>query len=163
MTPRFNSFLPFIFQHECVFAKGHWGDYKYVIAEEVEGDDGGVTKWGCDFREFGQSPFNLTKDAIRNLTMQGATELYWKNWDRLHVEVMQYPLGEAWFNCKVVSGSRQANLILNRTNHDASAFIKDQKRVNRLIVANHPYDQKFLAGWDNRLDDLAKYLHITGS
>jgi len=160
MTQRFKSFLPFIFEHECVFAKGHYGDYKFVVAEEVEGDDGGVTKWGCDFREFKESPFNLSVDDIRNLTMDGATNLYWRNWNRFHVEDMKYPLGEVWFNCKIVSGVKQANLILNRTNHDPIAFINDQKRVNSLIVEKHPYDQKFLAGWNKRLEDLACFVHV---
>jgi len=161
MTERFKKFLPFIFEHECVFAKGHWGDYKFVIAEEVEGDDGGVTKWGCDYREFSESPFNLTKDDIRNLTMEGATNLYWKNWERYHVESFNYPLGEVWFNCKIVSGVKQANLILYRTDSNAQKFLVDQKRVNKLIVQHHPYDQKFLAGWDSRIDDLAKFIRIS--
>jgi hypothetical protein len=160
MTPRFKSFLPFIFQHECVFAKGHWGDYKYVIAEEVEGDRGGVTKWGCDLREFGEKPFNLTADDIRNLDMQGATNLYWANWVRFHVEDKPYPLGEVWFNCKVVSGAGQANKILHRTN-GAKAFILDQKQVNALIVERHPSDQKFINGWNKRLDELASFVHIS--
>lgn len=161
MTPRFKAFLPFIFSHECVFAKGHWGDYNYVIAEEVEGDDGGVTKWGCDYREFSEKPFNLTKDDIRNLTQEGATDLYWQNWERFHVENLAYPLGEVWFNCKIVCGVKQANLILHRTDNDAKKFLTDQKRVNSLIVKNHPYDQKFLAGWNNRIDDLARFVHVT--
>jgi lysozyme family protein len=160
MTPRFSNFLPFIFEHECVFAKGHYGDYQYVIAEEVEGDDGGVTKWGIDYREFSEKPFFLTKDDIRNLTQEGATDLYWRNWQRFHVEDLAYPLGEVWFNCKVVSGVNQANRILNRTGHDAKRFILDQKRVNQLIVDAHPYDKKFLKGWNARLEDLCKYLNI---
>jgi lysozyme family protein len=160
MTQRFKDFLPFIFSHECVFSRGHYGDYNYVIAEEVEGDDGGITKWGCDYREFSEPPFNLTKDDIRNLTMEGATDLYWRNWNRFHIEDMNYPIGEVWFNCKIVSGVKQANLILSRTNQDAMAFIKDQKRVNQIIVHNHPYDAKFLSGWNNRLDDLVRFLHI---
>ena len=161
MTQRFRTFLPFIFEHECVFARGHYGDYNFVIPEEVKGDDGGITKWGCDLREFGESPFNLSADDIRNLTMDGATNLYWRNWNRFHVEDMNYPLGEVWFNCKVVSGVKQANLILNRTGNDAAAFIKDQKRVNSLIVKAHPYDEKFLKGWNARLYDLAKFVHIS--
>ena len=163
MTERFKTFLPFIFSHECVFAKGHYGDYNYVIAEEVKGDAGGVTKWGCDFREFSESPFNLSVDDIRNLDMQGATNLYWRNWNRFHCEDMAYPLGEVWFNCKIVSGVKQANLILSRTNKNAMAFINDQKRVNSLIVKAHPVDEKFLAGWNNRLDDEIKYLHLNAS
>jgi lysozyme family protein len=163
MTQRFKAFLPFIFEHECVFAKGHWGDYRYVIAEEVKGDDGGITKWGCDIREFGEKPFNLTATDIRNLTMEGSTDLYWMNWQRFHVEDMKYTLGEVWFNCKIVSGAKQANLILGRTNNSPAAFIKDQKRVNRLIVDRHPYDKQFLAAWDNRLDDLAKFVHVKQS
>jgi lysozyme family protein len=160
MTPRFNSFLPFIFEHECVFAKGHWGDYRYVIAEEVEGDAGGITKWGCDYREFSKAPFNLTRDDIRNLDKDGATNLYWKNWNRFHVEDKPYPLGEVWFNCKVVSGAGEADLIASRT-HGAAAFINDQKRVNSLIVERHPQDEQFLRGWNQRLADLADFLHIS--
>jgi len=161
MTQRFSNFLPFIFQHECEFAKGHYGDYNYVIAEEVAGDDGGVTKWGCDYREFSEKPFSLTKDDIRNLTREGATKLYWYNWDKYHVDQMPEKVGEVWFNCKVVSGANQAYKILYRTGNNAAKFIADQKRVNSMIVEAHPNDQKFLAGWNNRLDDLEKYLHIT--
>lgn len=161
MTERFKTFLPFIFSHECVFAKGHYGDYNYVIAEEVKGDAGGITKWGIDYREFSRPPFSMTRDQIRNLSMQDATNLYWTNWQRFHVERMPYPLGEAWFNCKIVSGEKQADLILNRINGSPAAFIQDQKRVNSLIVKNHPEDQKFLAGWNNRLDDLSRFLHIS--
>ena len=160
MTIRFKNFLPFIFSHECAFSKGHYGDYRFVIAEEVKGDAGGITKWGCDFREFSESPFNLSVDDIRNLTMEGATNLYWRNWDTLHVEQLPFPLGEVWFNCKVVCGKSQANRILNRTGQSAVSFISDQKRVNSLIVKAHPEDQKFLSGWNNRLDDLSKYLHL---
>ena len=163
MTQRFRYFLPFIFEHECVFAKGHYGDYKFVVAEEVKGDRGGITKWGCDIREFGESPFNLSVDDIRNLTMDKATNLYWRNWNRFHVEDMKYPLGEAWFNCKIVSGKKQADLILNRTSQDAAKFIKDQEKVNLLIVKANPTDQKFLAGWQNRLAELRKFLHIQSS
>ena len=163
MTQRFRYFLPFIFEHECVFAKGHYGDYKFVVAEEVKGDRGGITKWGCDIREFGKSPFNLSVDDIRNLTMDKATNLYWRNWNRFHVEDMKYPLGEAWFNCKIVSGKKQADLILNRTSQDAAKFIKDQEKVNLLIVKANPTDQKFLAGWQNRLAELRKFLHIQSS
>jgi len=163
VTNRFKAFIPFIFSHECVFSKGHWGNYKYVIAEEVEGDRGGVTKWGCDLREFGEKPFNLTADDIRNLTMEQATDLYWRNWDRLHVESMRYPLGEVWFNCKIVSGANQANRILSRTGNDASRFIADQKKVNGLIIQNHPSDIKFLGGWNSRLDELALFVHISGA
>lgn len=163
MTQRFKDLLPFIFEHECVFAKGHYGDYKFVVAEEVKGDRGGITKWGCDIREFGKSPFNLSVDDIRNLTMDKATNLYWRNWNRFHVEDMKYPLGEAWFNCKIVSGKKQADLILNRTSQDAAKFIKDQEKVNLLIVKANPTDQKFLAGWQNRLAELRKFLHIQSS
>lgn len=161
MTPRFKLFLPFIFEHECVFAKGHYGDYAYVIPEEVKGDAGGVTKWGCDFREFSKPPFNLTADDIRHLSREQATNLYWINWDRFKVEAMPHPVGEVWFNCKVVSGDKQANLILDRTGDDAAKFIADQRRVNLMIVKRHPEDQKFLGGWNARLDDLAKYVGVT--
>jgi lysozyme family protein len=161
MTPRFKLFLPFIFEHECVFARGHYGDYAYVVPEEVDGDAGGVTKWGCDFREFSEKPFFLTKDDIRHLSKEKATDLYWRNWERYKVESMAYPLGEVWFNCKVVSGTKQANLILDRTHNSAAEFIQDQRRVNSLIVKAHPEDARFLNGWNNRLSDLSKFVGIT--
>jgi len=160
MTQRFKDFLPFIFDHECVYAKGHYGDLHFVIPEEVPGDAGGVTKFGCDYREFSNKPFFLTINDIRSLSLEHATDLYWQNWQRYHVENLAYPLGEVWFNCKVVSGAAQANRILERTEQNAAKFILDQKRVNSLIVKAHPEDAKFLNGWNNRLDDLAKFVHI---
>jgi len=58
-SDRFTTFLPFIFQWECVFdRKGN------VIAENVSGNGGGVTKCGID---------------VTSQRKQSTTQMNWEN------------------------------------------------------------------------------------
>src|SRR4051812_22569056 len=102
-TDRFINFLPFLFEWECVYdKKGN------VIAEDVAGDSGGVTKYGIDHSGHPE----LSPTQIRNLTKEQATAIYLKEWQKYGCERFQEPLGEVFFNCAVNCGLGRANKIL---------------------------------------------------
>lgn len=140
MTPRFLDFIPFILELEG-------SDY-----EDVPGDSGGPTKFGID------SASHPGVD-IRNLTREQAIAIYYQEWSREGCESLTYPMGELFFDCCVNSGYGEARQILARATTPA-AFVAEYDRVYRLIVANHPQDEKFLTGWLNRNQALRKRLGI---
>ena len=155
-SDRFSTFLPFIFEHECVFAKGHYGDYNYVIAEDVAGDAGGVTKWGIDN---GGHP-DLSASGIRALTKEQATAIYREEWEREGCEEHPFPLGEAFFDACVNAGRSRAQKILVASKDDAVAFIEERENFYRRLVDAKPALKKFLRGWLARTQDLKKFLGL---
>jgi Glycosyl hydrolase 108 len=159
MTPRFNKFLPFILSHETEFKSGHYGDYNFAVAEDDPDDPGGTTKFGVDYGEHKNRPFNMTEDHIRNLTLEGARHIYWQHWCLDKIELLPSLIGECYFNCATMSGVPQANLILNRT-HTAEEYIKDYLNVFDKIIARRPAAAKYRKGWRARLLDLSKFLNL---
>lgn len=152
-SERFLKFLPFIYQWECVFKKGHWGDMNYVIMEDVDGDAGGKTKYGIDQR--GQPHVD-----IKNLTEEEAREIYWNNyWQKYKCESYEDKLGECVMNCCVNAGYGRAKLILKDAK-TADEFIKEQENFYERLVQAKPKSKKFLRGWLNRTSDLRKFLNL---
>lgn len=152
-SDRFNKFIDFIWSWECVFAKGHYGDYNYVITENVDGDPGGLTKWGID--QNSQPHVN-----IKDLTQEGSKQIYWTNyWEKYKCESYAPGLGECVMNCCVNAGSGRANIIL-KTAKTADEFIKGQEDFYKRLVNQKPSFQKFLKGWLNRTAALRKFLNL---
>jgi hypothetical protein len=59
----FNLAIAFILPHEEEFARGYWGDERFVVVENVPGDDGGLTKYGIDEESHPDVDIaNLTRD-----------------------------------------------------------------------------------------------------
>src|ERR1700686_3721443 len=69
MKENFQRGLKFVLNHECVFAKGHDGDFNFVVVEDVPGDSGGLTKFGID--QASNPDVN-----IRALDYDGAARIY---------------------------------------------------------------------------------------
>ena len=159
MTPRFNNFVPFVIKHEVVFKKGHYGDYNYVLCEHDPNDPGGTTKYGIDYGEHKESPWKMTEKTIENLTLDDATQVYWRHWCFDRAELMPPQIGECFFNCATMSGRNQAQLILNRTK-TAKEFLQDELNVFYKIVQRRPASSVYLSGWKARIYDLAKFLDI---
>ena len=67
----FRRALKFTLPWECVFAAGHDGDYDYVLAEDVDGDPGGTTKFGID-------QASHPSIQVEYLNLPRAMEIYWK-------------------------------------------------------------------------------------
>lgn len=107
MTTNFDRALKFVLEHECVFKKGHWGDWDYVVSENEENDPGGVTKWGLDARTHGP--------GVENLTMEQASEIYRREyWERNHCDELEWPLCAVHFDNCVNMGPGQAVKLLQR-------------------------------------------------
>lgn len=173
----FEKALDFVFDHECVYAKHHWGDENFVVSECVDGDDGGLTKFGIDQR----SHPNVD---IENLTKEAAAEIYRKEyWDKYHCGELEWPLCLAHFDGCVNTGSGQAIKFLQRVcqAYDDGAWgpntraavtaackVRGSETVTLQVLklreefynalAQKPGKAKFKDGWLNRVADLKKLI-----
>lgn len=180
-TQAFARAFAFIVPHEAEFARGHWGDLRYVVAENVPGDAGGLTKWGIDQR----SHPSLN---IASLTEEDARGIYHGEWLDHSCDLLPDPLAIAAFDVFVNGG--YAILWLQRAYNlyaKAGAVLKvdgyigpktvaalnaarpilqeqivrdflDERDDRFEALARQRGDQKFLAGWLQRDRDLAAYL-----
>jgi lysozyme family protein len=139
MTRRFLEFIPFIFKWE--------GGY-----DNDPDDPGGETKFGIDKRSHPDVD-------IRNLTREGATTIYWRDyWVKYGCEWLAGPLGEVFFNACVNCGASRARALLNATTAPPTAkgFLEAQEAFYRRLVTARPALKKFLRGWLNRTADLQR-------
>ena len=140
MTRRFLEFIPFIFKWE--------GGY-----DNDPDDPGGETKFGIDKRSHPDVD-------IRNLTREGATAIYWRDyWVKHGCEWLDQPLGEVFFNACVNCGAGRARTLLaaiTTTPPTATAFLEAQEAFYRRLVTARPALKKFLKGWLNRTADLQR-------
>ena len=175
----FQTAMAFILPSEVEFLKGHHGDYDYVRTENVDGDGGGLTKYGVDQRAH-------PGVDIAALDLDSALAIYWDEWQEHKLDQLPDKLAIAAFDVWVNGG--YANLWLqhayNETNApDADELVEDgnlgakslaalrdcdqdavlasflaqrQARFNRL--AKKPHLAKFLNGWTNRNEALAELL-----
>jgi lysozyme family protein len=178
----FQRAIAFILPHEEEFARGHWGDENFVIAENVSGDNGGLTKYGIDAKSHpGVDIARLDKPA--------AVAIYRQEWNWRNLDLLPDLLAVAAFDVYVNGGDPIAWLqhAWNATNPDGPTLMEDGElgphtlsalaicdqppilkifieernaRFERLAARNPQY-QKFLAGWEQRDTDLAKYLAVT--
>jgi lysozyme family protein len=176
----FNDAIAFVLPHEEEFARGHWGDENYVVAENVSGDAGGWTKYGID----ATSHPGLD---VRNLTRARAIALYWHEWQAHRLDLLPAPLAVALFDVWV-NGGHPIEWLQAALNHvenvkpplsidgglgpktlaavaaciDFSAvldyFIEERDTRFRALAQN-PARAKFLSGWLRRDIDLRAYLH----
>lgn len=159
ITDRFIKFIPFVFQWECVYKKGHHGDHNYVIHEEVDGDSGGVTKWGIDYKEYSSKPFILSIDEIKELKKEDAIHLYFYKWNKLNGELSKENTGEILFDTAINMGDSIAHSFLLKTS-DPNELLKLREERYNFLVEKNPKLFKFLKGWLNRIDSLKKFLHL---
>jgi lysozyme family protein len=172
----FEKALQFVFEHECEFKKGHYGDMDYVVSENVDNDPGGLTKWGLDQRSH--------KDvSIETLTKEQATEIYRKEyWERNYCDTLDWPLNKVHFDNCVNMGAGQAVKLLQRVcgAHDDGAWgpntkaavvaackvrsaevvakqvIEKKREFYEKLAEAKPALAKFKQGWLNRTNDLEK-------
>jgi lysozyme family protein len=172
----FNKALQFVLDHECVFAKHHYGDMAFVVSENEDNDPGGLTKFGIDRA----SHPNVD---VENLTLEQASEIYRKEyWDKFHCEELTWPLNAVHFDNCVNMGARQAVKLLQRSIgayddgswgpitkasvgaackvRGASAValnvIKIKREFYKDLAEQKPQLARFKEGWLNRTSDLEK-------
>lgn len=176
MMRNFEKALKFVLEHECEYKKGHWGDINYVVSENVEGDSGGLTKWGLDQRSHKEVD-------IESLTLEQASEIYRKEyWEKHNCDQMDWPLSAVHFDNCVNMGAGQAVKLLQRvcgTRDDgawgpntraamvaackvrsadvvAKQVIERKRQFYKDLVDAKPQLVKFEQGWMNRTNDLEK-------
>lgn len=174
MSKKFQDALLFVLEHEVVFAKGHYGDYKYVIPENVNGDPGGLTMWGIDQRSH-------PTVQIASLTLSQAADIYEKEyWDKGRCEDMPPMVALVHFDACVNTGIHQAGLWMQRVvgatpdgivgpltiEKMNRAISKDGEKALAIRLAEQrevfynalakqkPANEKFLAGWLTRVSDI---------
>lgn len=176
MSSDFERSLDFVFAHETVYAKGHYGDLAYAVVEDEEGDSGGRTKFGLDSASHPE--LDLDK-----LTAEDAALVYKREyWERAHCYELPWPLSQIQFDGAVNTGIGQQMKFLQRsvgviadgawgpntsraTGNKISEIglkalcilICDQKEAfYKSLVEKKPHLGRFLKGWLNRLNDLRK-------
>lgn len=158
MTEDFKKFLrEFIYPHEAAYRKGHYGDLNYVVFEDVKGDAGGVTKWGIDVA----SHRSLGEQGIKNLTIEQADEIYWKEFQDGGCDKLSYPLSYAYFDCQVNAGAGRARKLLIQSGNDAKKFCDARENFYHSLANHNPKLKKFEKGWVQRVIDIRKYLKLS--
>jgi len=164
-SPRFLKAVEFVIQHETEYARGHYGDMAFAIAEHVSGDAGGLTKWGIDQRSHPDV-------NVAELTLDAATNIYYHAyWLPSHAEELPLGIGEVIFDVKVNGGNgiKWLQEVINNlgipcgidgifgpatkaaAQKVGTAALKPlcnrREQYFRAIVDAHPLQSKFLAGW----------------
>lgn len=142
MTTRFlNQIIPWLFK---------WEGTKY---EDDPDDPGGETRYGIDKRSH-------PEEDIRNMTAQRATQIYWDEYYQKRLcGKMPIPMDWVLFNACVNCGWKRASKLLLESQGVPTRFIRAQADFYRRLAAFRPAAKKYLKGWLNRLNDLAK---VTG-
>lgn len=178
MTSRFLAFLPFVLAHETTFARNHDGDYAYAIAEHDPDDPGGTTKFGIDQRSHPDVD-------IEHLTLDRARQIYDRAyWGPSQAEVLPKGVGEVTFDSAVNCGTGKAVTWLQEVLADmghyhgaidarigpltvaaaaaveppqlVAALLAKRRHYYERLAATRPAMRKYLRGWINRIEDLAK-------
>jgi lysozyme family protein len=94
---------------ECVFQHGHYGDANFVVAENVKGDPGGVTKWGIDQRDHPSVDVRaLGLEQAQDIFHDGTRDLHGHleggEWTRICGEELEDDWSLALFDCAVNPG-----------------------------------------------------------
>ena len=142
MTKRFNSFIDFVLDHE--------GRYY----ENDKNDPGGETHFGIDKRSH-------PKVDIKNLTEDGAREIYFSEWQSARCGALAPRLGEVHFDSVVNTGSGRAKRFLAASHNDPKKYNDERIAFYERLVAAKPKFARYLKGWKRRVYDLNKYLSIT--
>jgi lysozyme family protein len=172
MSDPFRKAVGFVLPHECVYARGHYGDMAHVISEKVTGDAGGLTKWGIDQRSH-------PHEDIERLTQHQAEAIYWANYwlpskcGKLP-EAMAIALFDTGVNCGIGTAARMMQSALGVSIDGiigpktiAAAHAQGLPAVKEFLsqrdqhyhdLAAKPRLAQFLSGWLNRLRDLRKLL-----
>lgn len=112
-------------------------------------DTGGETNFGISKRAYP----NLD---IPNLTPEQAAAIYKRDyWDAINADQLPANIRELAFDAAVNQGVGWTKGALAQAGNDPQRFMQLREARYRDIVAANPSQQKFLAGWMNRLRDLA--------
>ncbi len=124
-------------------------------------DPGGETKYGISKRSYPDID-------IKSLTEEEARKIYQQDyWDKMGCPMMDKPLAIVAFDTAVNCGvgrTKKWMEILNVAKDDArrnaQALLQRRLVHYKTIVEKNPTLGKFSKGWNNRVNDLSKYIDI---
>jgi lysozyme family protein len=175
-SDKFLRAIKFVLPHEEEFARGHWDDENFVIAENVSGDSGGVTKYGIDAASH-------PGVDIKNLTRAGAIAIYWQEWCKYGIEALPAKIAIAQFDVRVNGGYAVKwlqralcacgfNVVVDGIMGPATitaanaapqacvvAYFLNERDARFKAIATGPRAE-FLAGWEQRDKDLRAFLGV---
>lgn len=115
-------------------------------------DPGGATKYGIDQRSHPHVD-------IRVLTEENARFIYEQEWTDSLAAHLDPPLASLYFDAEVNCGRASARRFA-QGNADAATQLERRRRYYRGLADEHPGMRKFLHGWINRTNALARLLGI---
>lgn len=135
---------------------------QFILRPDIEGgyvndpgDSGGETKWGISKKAY-------PNEDIKALTPQRTLEIYYRDyWKPASCDTLSYPCCVLVFDAAVNMGVSAALKLYKASEGNKDKFIALRKQRYVDIVKKKPADQKFLAGWLNRVQKLEKYLETT--
>lgn len=176
-TPRFLAFMKFVIPSEIEFQQGHYGDYAFVRTEDVQGDDGGRTRYGID-------QASHPRINIDTLSLKYALAIYYtQDWYGIGAE--NDPPGYGEFLADVhINGGNGPRMIQQALNTlpgislhvdgflgpmsqtamifageaGVKACLARRDEYYKYLAATVPHDRQFLAGWLNRDEALENWL-----
>ena len=180
MTDRFLNYCNrFLLPHETVFARGHIGDYAFAVTEDVEGDNGGLTKFGIDAASHAGTD-------IAHLTVDQARQIYfYRDWSVTGAEHLPPGWGEIACDIHVNGGdwAKECQIALNAVLPagqllDVDGFVGPvtvaamqsegkaglmsllhvRESYYQSLAQEYAHDRQFLAGWTNRVNDLHDFV-----
>jgi len=164
----FENFITnFVFPHENSYAKGHWGDEKYVVVEHDPNDNGSWTMRGIDISgnyDFLKATYGFTMDQaidyIKNLTAEQAMSIYWNNNYKLSLcSTLSDPLVYCYLDCQINAGPTRAKQFLSASS--PKEYNNLRRSFYKRLANNNSTDVRYLDGWLNRVNDLDTFLKIT--
>jgi hypothetical protein len=142
------------FEHALDFVLPREGGYN-----KVKGDRGGATNYGIThnvYSTFQGQP--VTEDAIRNMPIEHAREIYKKNyWDAIGADKLDTKSAVVAFDAAVNQGPSFAKSLIAKTDGDVKQMLDIREQRYNDLVKKNPSKKKFKAGWDNRMTDLRNY------
>ena len=147
---QFRFIMPFVFEWENVIGKSG-----KILVESDKSDPGGETYCGLDRRSHPRLDF-------AKATPQIICDTYLADyWNKFKCESYAVPLCDVVFNCVVNAGWGRAERILAATGSNAAKFLQAQDSFYRRLADARPKSAKYLDGWLNRLESLARKLNIS--
>lgn len=180
MDNGFDKAIKFIIASETVYKKGHYGDLNYAISQNEKGDDGGLTKFGIDFRSHPEVD-------IERLSYEQAVQIYRKDyWEKSRSEELPYPLSLVHVDGAVNTGIGQQTKFLQRVcgvdddgilgpktlkaalekcdedgvKEVCMEIIKRRAQFYKDLAESKPEKARFLNGWLNRIEKLKKEVEL---
>ena len=126
----------------------------------LQGDSGGLTKNGVTTDTYNEyrDKKNLPRQSVAQMTENEKIEIYHKIYVDCGADKIRNPkLALYVFDTAVNMGSKRAKEILSLSNGNLAKFETIRRQKYQSIAKNNPKKQKFLKGWNNRVDGIKNF------